>query len=102
MNGTSPKPSRMIPLAIVLLAALACPAFPEDIRTLTKRAEGGDAIAHYNLGVEFASGQGVPRDYTEAVEWYRKAAGQGVRDAQYNLGVSYRERAGCSDRLCDC
>jgi len=68
MNGTSPKPSRMIPLAIVLLAALACPAFPEDIRTLSKRAEGGDAMAQYNLGVEYASGQGVPQDYTEAVK----------------------------------
>jgi hypothetical protein len=79
MNGTSPRFLKAIPLIILLLTALASPAFSEDIKTLTKRAEGGDAIAQYNLGVEYASGQGVLQDYTEAVKWWRKAAEQGVR-----------------------
>jgi TPR repeat protein len=89
MNGASPGFPRIIPLIIVLLSAWASPVFPEDIRTLTKKAEGGDAMAQYNLGIAHAFGQGVPQDYTEAVEWYRKAAEQGVQNAQYNLGVSY-------------
>jgi uncharacterized protein len=33
--------------------------------------------------------RGVPQDYSEAAEWYRKAAEQGVAAAQHNLGVMY-------------
>ena len=35
------------------------------------------------------NGQGVPQDYAAAVSRYRKAADQGVADAQTNLGVMY-------------
>jgi len=31
-------------------------------------------------------GQGVPKDYKEAVKWYRLAAEQGVPKAQFSLG----------------
>ncbi len=41
------------------------------------------------FGVLYANGQGVPQDYAEAVKWYRKAAEQGVTEAQYNLGHIY-------------
>lgn len=34
-------------------------------------------------------GQGVPRDYKEAMKWYRKAADQNLAIAQYNLGALY-------------
>ena len=40
-----------------------------------------------NLGFMYATGRGVPRDYTQAVQWLRKAAEQGDADAQFNLGV---------------
>ncbi len=52
-------------------------------------AEQGDAAAQYNLGVMYASGEGVLQDYAKAVEWYRKAAEQGDVTAQYNLGIIY-------------
>jgi len=39
--------------------------------------------------VMYATGFGVPQDYTEAIRWYRLAAGQGFADAQYNLGLMY-------------
>ena len=32
---------------------------------------------------------GVPQDNEAAVSWYRKAAEQGLAEAQYNLGVMY-------------
>jgi TPR repeat protein len=32
------------------------------------RAEAGEAIAQYNLGVLYATGQGVPQDNAEAVQ----------------------------------
>ncbi|MBO7321300.1 MAG: sel1 repeat family protein, partial [Bacteroidales bacterium] len=34
-------------------------------------------------------GEGVEKNYTEAVKWYRKAADKGHLDAQYNLGNRY-------------
>ena len=38
--------------------------------------------------------RGVERDEQEAVVWYRKAAEQGLPEAQYNLGVMYRQGRG--------
>jgi TPR repeat protein len=41
------------------------------------------------LGVMYATGQGIPQNYAEAVKWYRLATDQGSADAQYNLGGMY-------------
>jgi TPR repeat protein len=37
----------------------------------------------------YEDAEGVPRDYAEAVKWYRLSADQGLADAQYKLGVMY-------------
>ena len=37
----------------------------------------------------YAAGRGVPKDGTKAIEWYRKAADQGIAIAQSNLGSMY-------------
>ena len=37
----------------------------------------------------YTYGQGVPRDYVQARQWYEKAAAQGHTYAQYDLGVLY-------------
>ena len=37
----------------------------------------------------YQTGEGVRQDYSEAVRWYRKAAEQGIVEAQFNLGVMY-------------
>ena len=58
------------------------------------RAEAGEAIAQYNLGVLYATGRGVPRDDAEAVRWWRLAAEQGYAYAQYNLGNMYADGQG--------
>jgi TPR repeat protein len=39
-------------------------------------------------------GRGVPQDYAQAVQWYRKAADQGVPEAQLKLGNMYYEGQG--------
>ena len=39
----------------------------------------------YNLGVIFADGQGVPRDYGKAREWFEKAVAQGDKLAERGL-----------------
>ena len=38
--------------------------------------------------------RGVDKDEFEAVTWYRRAAEQGLPEAQYNLGVMYRQGRG--------
>ena len=52
----------------------------------------------------YDNGTGVPQDYAQAVEWYRKAAGQGNAAAQYNLGLMYANGYGSfktmSMRIC--
>ncbi len=52
-------------------------------------AAQGNAFAQSNLGFMYDSGQGVPRDLSEAAKWYRLAAEQGNPRAQSNLGSMY-------------
>jgi TPR repeat protein len=52
-------------------------------------AKHGDATAMYDLGVFFQNGYGVPQDYTQAREWFEKAAAKDYADAMYNLGLLF-------------
>ena len=60
-----------------------------DFDDCREKAEQGDVVAQGVLGVLYAKGQGVSKDYKEAVKWYRLAAEQGHSKAQYNLGLMY-------------
>ncbi len=57
-------------------------------------AEQGDPAAQAYLGFMFETGRGVPRNYTEAAMWYRRAAEQGDSLAQYSLGLLYDKGQG--------
>jgi TPR repeat protein len=59
-------------------------------------AEKGDARAQHNLGLMHHHGQGIPQSYTDAANWYRRAAEQGMPDSQGNLGIMYYEGQGVS------
>ena len=61
----------------------------ERVRIYQEAAEQGYANAQYNLGICYANGRGVPKNYEEAAKWYRLSAEQGYINAQYNLGVMY-------------
>ena len=61
----------------------------EAVRWYRLAAEQGDASAQLDLGVMYATGEGVPQDAAEAVRWFRLAAEQGDASAQFNLGVRY-------------
>ena len=78
--------------AVVLLTASA--AADDKLDQLRKDAETGKAQAQYDLGVMYSFGQGVEKDFAEAVKWYRKAAEQGHATAQHNLGVMYQDGQG--------
>ena len=64
------------------------------ITQLRERAWAGDAVAQCSLGVAYALGRGVPQDYAQAAQWYRKAAEQGEAFAQFNLGLLYNSGRG--------
>jgi TPR repeat protein len=64
------------------------------IKEFRPLAEQGDAKAQFNLGHMYASGQGVPQDDAQAVNWFRKAAEQGNPYAQTNLGAMYQKGQG--------
>jgi len=89
----------MLAAVVVLVAAPACTDFKagEDIQagvdayekgdyaTALKEwrplAERGHAGSQVLLGGMYARGEGVPKDHTEALRWYRLAAAQGDEDA---------------------
>jgi len=42
----------------------------------------------------YAEGLGVPQDYSKALYWFKKAAKQGLAQAENNLGYMYAEGLG--------
>jgi uncharacterized protein len=57
-------------------------------------ADGGDAVAQYNLGLLYLDGHGVPQSPMEASNWFRRAAEQDYTAAQHNLGAMYASGQG--------
>ncbi|MBX3302652.1 MAG: sel1 repeat family protein [Nitrospira sp.] len=90
----------LIGLAVVLSLPVGCttPPLPhppqpliggQEASEILKRAEAGDPGAQNQLGVFYSEGRGVPQNYLEAKDWFKKAADQGHADAQVNLGTLY-------------
>ena len=69
-------------------------AAEDDVESLRKAAEQGDAAAQSNLGCCYSDGRGVEQDYEEAAKWFRKAAEQGDATAQSYLGYCYENGKG--------
>ncbi|MDR0537274.1 MAG: sel1 repeat family protein [Tannerellaceae bacterium] len=62
----------------------------KDYRYWYEKAEKqGDAYAQNRLGVCYYNGEGVTKDFGQAVHWFEKAEKQGYAYAQYNLGICY-------------
>lgn len=96
-----------IPLALLLLLAVAAPAAASVQSGLEKwRAEDwdgavadwvgpasrGDAEAMFNLGQAHRMGRGVPQNTDAAIDYYRRAADKGHVGAMTNLGITlYQE-----------
>ena len=76
----------------------------ERLRRLLARSPGRHTpVAQCHLGwmYEYENGAGVPRDSTEAAEWYRHAADQGDAAAQCNLGLMYKNGTGVPQDFTD-
>jgi TPR repeat protein len=62
----------------------------DDVSEIRIKAEQGNADAQAALGFIYQNGDGVPKDDSESVRWYRKAAEQGNAEAQAALGFIYQ------------
>lgn len=84
-----------------VVAASAPPTSPTVVKPTTlpvpattleeavKRAELGDPYEQVALATRYATGDGVPQDYSLALRWFLKAAEQGHVGAQDTLGAYY-------------
>ena len=71
---------------------LAAETFTLD--TARAAADKGDPQAEFFLARHYAHGQGVPRNYTKAVQYLRQSADQGYAPAQTGLGSCYAHGEG--------
>jgi TPR repeat protein len=60
--------------------------YAEAVRLSRLAAAQGHAVAQFNLGCMFSTGQGVAQDHAQAARLYHLAAEQGDANAQFNLG----------------
>lgn len=80
-------------LSLVCLSAFA-EITPEQFEQIEKKAQEGFYPAQCNLGVCYFLGDGVLKNYAQAVIWFRKSAEQGWSPAQCYLGICYQRGYG--------
>jgi len=61
---------------------------------LLSRAQQGDASSQMWLGCGYEQGWFGPKNFPEALKWFRRSAEQGDPDAQFALGQMYEEGEG--------
>lgn len=65
-------------------------------QALVDAANGGDALAIYEVGNRIFDGRGVAANPASSVAWYSKAASLGFAPAEYRLGSLYEKGVGVS------
>src|ERR1700755_867706 len=70
-------------------AAMDKKDYATAVKLLRPLADQGDPQAQGLLGGLYAEGLGTKKNPVEAVTLWRKAAGQKLAPAQYNLGIAY-------------
>jgi len=90
---------RNVACLFALCQLAACGGSPEESEseqaaTTREQAEKGNPLAQLRLAQRLRTGNGLPKNLTQAIKWYRKAAEQGMPGAQYNLGVALEHGQG--------
>ena len=82
-------------LTVLLILSTASLVGAQGTKTaeLIQKAKRGDPKAQYQLGVMYDNGLGVPKDSSEAIRWWRRAAEQGNKDAQAHIVAEQSEPA---------
>ncbi len=65
-------------------------------QALVDAANGGDALAVYEVGNRIFDGRGVAANPASSFAWYSKAASMGFAPAEYRLGSLYEKGVGVS------
>lgn len=91
-SAAAAAPAVAPPVAAPTLAILEDPA--EAVEKIRARAEGGDNDAWFELGVEYITGERVPRDMTQAADAFARGADRGETSCQFNLGVCFQHGDG--------
>jgi TPR repeat protein len=71
------------------IAALNRKDYPVALRLLEPLARSGNAVAQLRLGLLHYHGHGVRESDAQAVQWFERAARQGLAEAQFHLGNMY-------------
>jgi TPR repeat protein len=71
------------------LAAVLRKDYPAAVRLLEPLAQAGNALAQARLATLYYHGHGVRESDALALQWYQRAARQGLAEAQFNLGNMY-------------
>ena len=89
--GEMPEASGMRSwLFCAVIAATAPAAFAaESLTEIRRKAEAGDAVAQFGLGLIYHEGVDVPKNTAEAIKWILKAAEHSDAQIQFNLALMY-------------
>ena len=93
-GGVAQKPDQLAVVVHIVRPAIGWVA-EIGIESFSPTGTEGDhrmGLTAISRGV--GDGVGVPKDYGDAVRWYRKAAEQGLAAAQFNLGTMYGDGQG--------
>ena len=82
-----------------LLAFVSMFGFVTGAETNPAGTAQTESAAQFDLGKKYLQGDGVPKDSTEAVKWFRKAAEQNNPFAQYFLGKMYAKGDGVTEDI---
>ena len=91
------KPALLLVGVVALIGATAwlstgpqssLPAAQAPATVPHTRAEAGDAEAQLQMGMRYATGDGVVQNDKEAAKWFERAAKQGLAEAQYEYGLA--------------
>ena len=70
------------------IAARAADSLPPELLALHAKAENGNVIAQYNLGLAYETGDGVDQDLPEAYVWLSLAREQGSTGKELDVLVT--------------
>lgn len=68
---------------------------------LMKSAKDGNTDSMYLLGRMFQYGEGIEKNYSEALNWYQKAADKNHELAQLSLGFMYDQGEGTKQNFAE-
>jgi TPR repeat protein len=81
MSGVQRNTFLAVLLATTISTLLACSTLSADVKVLRNQANAGDVEAQCQLGVMYANGSGVPKDFVQSYFWLSLASSRTSGDA---------------------